>query len=114
MSASEKRGHFWHKLFPTYGNWGGVCWTGGKWNDDPAQTDWTVDPVDYMDSLFKCHDWMYQTCRARERLDYADRYLVQRLHYARPGSLYGKAYRIGAMVIFTVWPYVRRLFHVEH
>lgn len=100
-------GRKWWQIFPTYGNWGGPGWSSGFWHNDPALTDWLCPAIDYMDELFKAHDWAYQ--HPGEDLDRADRRLVHRLWNARPGTLYGKMYRIGAMALFTVVPVIRRL-----
>ena len=49
-----------HRLLPRYGNWGGPGWSGGKWQDNYENTDWSVPARDALDSLFKDHDRAYQ------------------------------------------------------
>lgn len=51
---------FIHKLLPRYGNWGGPGWSGGQWQDNYENTDWSVPPRDSLDALFKEHDRGYQ------------------------------------------------------
>lgn len=96
--------YWWQRLLPTYGNWGGIGWSAGTWNNDPAQTDWSVAAIDEMDELFKWHDWAYQHGFA---LDAADWALVQDFRDVRPGTVYGKFYRLLAMTSFTVCPAFR-------
>lgn len=106
MSTTGNSPYWWQRLIPRYGNWGGVGWSGGVWNNDPALTDWDVDPVDAMDDLFKWHDQAYQTGM---NLDTADAVLVAALGVVRVDGLRARLYRIGARVVFTVWPYIRTL-----
>ncbi len=103
---TENSPHWWQRLIPRYGNWGGVGWSSGRWNNDPAQTDWSVRAVDEMDEAFRQHGWPYQHSGDR---DAADRDLVLALRDIRPATFYGKFYRLLAMTAFTVWPRVRRL-----
>jgi len=49
-----------HRLLPRYGNWGGPGWSGGQWQENYENTDWTVPPTDSLDALFKEHDLSYQ------------------------------------------------------
>ena len=51
---------FFSHLVPTYGMWGGPGWSGGQYQNKYENTDWSVKPVDSMDSLFKNHDKQYQ------------------------------------------------------
>lgn len=106
MSTTGNRPHWWQRLIPRYGNWGGVGWSGGVWCNDPALTDWDVDPIDDMDTVFMWHDEAYQTGKA---LDIADAVLVAALRALRVTGIRARLYRIGAMFVFTVWPVVRRI-----
>lgn len=95
----------WWQILPSYGNWGGPGWSSGFWHQDPTLTDWTVPPVDYMDALFRDHDRAYQTPGAdRSSADYL---LVHCLALYQPKTLYGRLYRIGAIVLFTIVPLIR-------
>lgn len=105
MSTTGSRPHWWQRLIPRYGNWGGVGWSGGTWCNDPALTDWDAEPIDYMDEIFKAHDEAYQTGK---NLDIADRVLVTALRYVRAVGIYARLYRIGAMIAFTLWPWIRK------
>lgn len=103
MSANKRP--WWGVFCPTYGNWGGPGWSAGCWNNDPAQTNWSVPPADYMDCMFRDHDRAYQTPGAdRSAADYL---LVYRLAFHEPKTVYGKLYRIGAIVAFTIIPLIR-------
>lgn len=51
---------FFNRLIPTYGNWGGPGWSGGKRHENYKNTDWSVEALDSMDELFKEHDKKYQ------------------------------------------------------
>ena len=102
-----KTPYWWQRCIPRYGNWGGVGWSAGIWNNDPAATNWSIGVVDDMDALFKLHDWAYQLGLDR---DDADRRLVNGLKTVDVATQRGRAYRIGAMIVFTAWPYVRRIF----
>lgn len=106
MPTTANSPRWWQRLIPRYGNWGGVGWSAGRWNNDPALTDWSVEPVDALDAECKFHDWAYQHNFDR---DAADWNLVRGLKGVRPATLYGKFYRLLAMAAFTVWPRVRRL-----
>lgn len=102
---------YWQAFLPTYGNWGGIGWSSGRWNNDPASTDWDIPAIDYMDSLFKRHDYAYQRYfpdNIRE-LDLADIQLVHSLRYARTKTVYAWLYKWGAIIVFSVWPSIRRL-----
>lgn len=90
--------YWWQRLIPRYGNWGGVGWSAGRWNNDPAATDWTVPPVDAMDALFKAHDRAYQTGACRIE---ADRLMVGGLREVGVKGLYARLYRGGAMAVFS-------------
>lgn len=103
MSIPGRR-KWWQYLFPCYGNWGGPGYSAGCWNNDPSLTDWSVDGVDDMDRLFKAHDFIYQT---GGDMDAADRELVARLKVLHVRGLKARLYRIGAIVIFSVWPCIR-------
>lgn len=104
MSTTVHDRRWWQYLIPSYGNWGGPGYSAGVWNNDAATTDWTVPAVNAMDALFKIHDWKYQ--REYDR-DAADRDLVDKLWDVRVDGWYGNLYRIGAIVIFTIWPFIR-------
>lgn len=97
---------WWQWFCPRYGNYGGPGWSAGRWNDDPACTEWNVPGSDPQDELYKAHDWAYQHGFV---LDAADWALVQDLKDVRPDTIYGKFYRLVAMTAFTVWPCVRSL-----
>lgn len=91
---------WWQWLFPRYGNYGAPGWSGGAWVDDPAKTDWSVAPVDALDAVLMQHDRDYQD---GELWVLADVNLVAALHnLTPPASLHGRAYRIGAIVIFSI------------
>jgi len=49
-----------HRILPRYGNWGGPGWSGGQWQDNYENTDWSVPARDSLDDLFKLHDKAYQ------------------------------------------------------
>ena len=103
------RPRLWQWCLPRYGHWGGPGWSAGRWNGDPAITDWSVPAVCVMDAHFREHDFAYQQGRDR---DAADADLVYYLGFVRPDTLYGKFYRRGAMLIFTVWPPLRRTWKI--
>lgn len=106
MSMTASSPYWWQRLFPRYGNWGGIGWSAGIWNNDPALTDWSISAIDEMDELFKWHDWAYQHgCD----LDAADWNLVHDLGMVCPQTVYGKFYRLLAMTAFTAWPKIRWL-----
>ncbi len=104
MSTTANRPYWWQRYIPRYGNWGGVGWSAGRWNNDPSMTDWSVAGVDAMDDLFKAHDRAYQSGGDR---DQADRILVAALHTVEVTGLYGRVYRLGAIGLFTIMPHVR-------
>lgn len=90
---------WWQWFIPRYGAWGGVGWSAGRWNNDPGVTDWSVDPLDAMDALFKEHDRAYQS-----GVDWAvaDMILVADLRKITVSGMAACLYRIGAMVVFTL------------
>jgi hypothetical protein len=52
---------YWYQyLIPTYGNWGGPGFSGGKFENDRSKVNWDVPSIDAMDELFKLHDLDYQ------------------------------------------------------
>ena len=104
MLMTVNKPYWWQRLCPRYGNWGGIGWSAGKWNNDPLLTDWSVPSIDAMDELFKWHDWAYQHCLDR---DVADHNLVQDLLALDVNGLYPKFYRLGAIAVFTIWPLIR-------
>lgn len=96
---------WWQWFIPRYGNWGGPGWSAGCWN--PAKTDWehpVVGGIGGMDWAMREHDYIYQR---NGDLDWADRQLVEDLLRASVTGAYARAYRVGAMVCFSVWPRVR-------
>lgn len=99
MSANRR---WWQYLIPTHGNWGGPGYSAGIWNNDPAKTDWGVEAADRMDQAFKEHDWVYQT---GGNIAMADAILVARLHQIPVSGRRSKAYRVGAIFVFSlrVW-----------
>lgn len=97
----------WWQILPSYGNWGGPGWSSGFWHQDPALTDWECPAVDGMDAMFKEHDRAYQTPGAdRSAADYL---LVHNLSFYVPKTLYGRFYRVGAIILFTVVPVIREI-----
>jgi hypothetical protein len=106
VDASGNLPAWWQWPIPRYGNWACPGWSGAAWVSDPVATDWSVPPVDAMDMACKVHDWLYQHGWDR---DLADRELVRALKDCRPATLHGKMYRLLAIVAFTAWPSVRRL-----
>lgn len=107
MSTPASNPYWWQRLIPRYGNWGGVGWSAGRWNNDPVLTDWSVSAIDAMDELFKWHDWAYQHGFDR---DTADANLVMDLLDLSVDGTCQHLYRIGAIVIFTICPLIRRFF----
>lgn len=99
MIATDRK---WWQRFPRYGNWGGPGWSAGCWN--PIDTDWNFIAIDDMDELFKWHDFAYQNGFDR---DVADHNLVQDLRRVKANGVKAKLYRLGAIVCFTVWPWIR-------
>jgi hypothetical protein len=51
----------WQLLCPTYGNFGGPGWSGGRYIDTYADVDWSVQAKDSLDELFRRHDLAYQS-----------------------------------------------------
>lgn len=89
--------HWWQAIFPRYGNWGGPGWSAGMYNNDPALTDWSVPGIDAMDNLYKVHDRAYQSGQSWL---YADTDLLRGLCHVRPSGLYGRCYRVWAILLF--------------
>lgn len=107
----------WH-LLPRYGNWGGIGYSGGAFPGSPAETDWSVPPVDSMDDLFKRHDKVYQyaiehapTVEMRNAdWEEADKWLVRSLQdmpidtrkWAQPprSPLYARIFRYFSIGVF--------------
>ena len=104
LSMSANKPYWWQCLIPRYGNWGGVGWSAGRWNNDPTLTDWSIPAIDAMDELFKVHDWAYQN---GIDLDKADRELVAGLWCLSISGFRENLYRAGAIVVFSVWPFIR-------
>lgn len=98
------KAYWWQRLIPRYGNWGGPGWSAGRWN--PSVTNWAVDAVDSMDELFKWHDWAYQNGFDRTVADYT---LTHDLRRVRVAGVYANLYRLGAIVLFIIWPAFRSL-----
>jgi hypothetical protein len=91
----------WYQyLIPTYGNWGGPGWSGGKFTDDPTEVDWDVAPIDYMDYFFKKHDSRYQQAGFSRRL--ADLNLLYSLRTCPVKGWWANAYLVACILIFTV------------
>lgn len=106
MPTTADRPCPWQRLFPRYGKWGAPGYSAGRWNNDPARTDWSVNGVDKMDFAFKRHDYAYQ--RGRDRV-LADRRLVAELRTARPRGLYARLYRRAAIGLFAALVRLREL-----
>lgn len=103
MSLHCKPLHWWQWAIPRYGNWGGPGWSGGQYTDDPASVDWSVEPVDAMDSLFMDHDSLYQCEPDNKEIDLArlaDLVLILRLFTISVSGWYAQAYRLAAFSIF--------------
>lgn len=114
------------RLVPTYGNWGGPGWSGGRYPRGWADTDWEIIAVDSLDYLFKAHDRRYQGAIRKCSLGWisegekvrqwreADAQLVRDLKQlpSRPSAwaclpymhsvLYAWLYRKAAIAVFTV------------
>jgi len=113
---------WWQKVFPKYGNWGGPGWSGGCYPSSPKETDWSIQPIDAMDLIFRNHDRRYQNAIKRypEREDLqkevfkkADEDLIRLLKSLEfdpnlwilkpPKNLwYAKYYRICAIYVFEI------------
>lgn len=103
--TTDDKPKWWQRLFPHYGNWGGPGWSGGRWCNDPAVTDWSVPGIDDMDELFRLHDHAYQTGRSRMRADWdllCDLWFLGRRWGDLPETFYGRFYRWLAMASFSV------------
>ena len=88
------------KLIPTYGNWGGPGWSGGRYEDDIDAVDWDVPAVDELDKLFKNHDWLYQVNYHPRWL--ADRVLLRQLDDVEVKGIWPNIYRLGCRVVFEI------------
>lgn len=104
MLMTENKPYWWQQCIPRYGNWGGVGWSAGCWNNDPAVTDWSVPGIDAMDECFKSHDFAYQKNFDRDKADFK---LVANLRNITVSGFRAKSYRIAAMIIFSMVPYIR-------
>lgn len=62
--------------FPTYGNYGGLNYSGGETIDSGETPDFTVEPVDALDALFKAHDQVYYQTTDPLTLAQADLVLI--------------------------------------
>ena len=51
---------------PTNGNWGGKCWSGGKYSCGPGNGPGTAPPTDSGDACYQRHDTCYVTCGANQ------------------------------------------------
>ncbi|MDO9166723.1 MAG: RHS repeat-associated core domain-containing protein [Rhodoferax sp.] len=51
---------------PTNGNWGGKCWSGGKYSCGPGNGPGTARPTDSGDACYQRHDTCYVTCGANQ------------------------------------------------
>ncbi len=91
--------YWWQRLIPRYGNWGGVGWSAGCWNNDPDCTDWSVAALDELDYCFKLHDLAYQT--GLSWLE-ADTELLRSLALVRPKRVYARCYRVLAAAAFSL------------
>lgn len=47
---------------PTNGNWGGKCWSGGKYSCGPGNSPGNAPPVDSADACYQRHDNCYVAC----------------------------------------------------
>lgn len=97
---------WWQWFIPRYGLFGGVGWSMGLWLKRGDKTDWTVSPINDMDLFFKHHDWGYQN---EQDLDDTDSLLVFHLRQITVQGCYDKAYRVGAIVGFSIWPKIRKV-----
>lgn len=50
---------YWHG--PTNGNWGGQCWSGGKYSCGTGRSMGDLPPTDSADSCYKMHDECYES-----------------------------------------------------
>lgn len=67
------------RLIPTYGNWGGPGWSGGKRIENYSEVDWDVPPVDSLDALFYVHDWGYKLSNGRQDVKKVDAILLRQM-----------------------------------
>lgn len=51
---------------PTNGNWGGKCWSGGKYSCGPGNGPGTAPPTDSGDPCYQRHDTCYVRCGANQ------------------------------------------------
>ena len=91
----------WYQyLIPTYGNWGGPGWSGGKFTDNPSEVDFSIPGVDGMDDAFRIHDQLYQKRFCAQGV--ADEYLANYLCDINVKGIWPNCYRYACIGIFTV------------
>lgn len=102
------------KLYPAlmrYGEYGGKYWTGGKICIG-GNCDFTKEPVDALDALYRVHDKMYSEAgNSIKKLNDADEILIQSIDNMDTTNLsnIGKIHAQGAKMIFTVLPKLRNV-----
>lgn len=62
---------------PKYGNYGQKHYCGGKWST--GNCDFTVEPIDRLDNIFKTHDLAYSRSQTNEDYNNADKVLLKSL-----------------------------------
>jgi hypothetical protein len=62
---------------PKYGNYGQKNYCGGKWST--GNCDFTVEPIDRLDNIFKAHDLAYSRSESNDDFNKADRVLLKSL-----------------------------------
>ena len=81
---------------PNYGNYGGA----------KNGSDTKLDPIDWMDRAFMFHDLELKKATKDYQKDEADCNLYFKLRDGDPNTLkypiYGKIYRIGALIVFYI------------
>jgi predicted TIM-barrel fold metal-dependent hydrolase len=89
-------------LIPHYGKYGGPKWSSGFWGFEISPS---MKPIDIMDGYFLQHDTEYNK-KSFEATVNADMHLVVNLVNMEkkdlPNSNYGKTYRYGAIVLFSI------------
>jgi hypothetical protein len=90
----------WYQyLIPTYGNWGGPGWSGGRFENDRSKVNWATPPVDEMDQLFKDHDNDYQHGMPRNLADAKLLYFISTVNVK---GIWPNCYRIGVQIVFGI------------
>jgi len=109
-------GKWWHRLIPTYGNWGGPGWSGGQ----RGEPDFSVNAVDSLDRCFYNHDWEYHVSKFEDEYRNADARLIQALWKLDPDPrewsqrpqyrFEAKVYRQLAVAVFSAGNWVKDWF----